>query len=710
MEKKFFNRELSWLEFNGRVLHQALDANLPLMERLKFLSIVSSNFDEFFQVRVASVKRLASSSPRKRNISGFTPKTLLHQISSHAHEIIKTQHMCLMQDIIPSLAEKGIRYIPTSDYTTSQTEYALNIFKNEIFPLLTPLRTDSKEFPHVNNLKLHIAFLLTPIEGVGTEANKATDDDSQHIALVQIPSSLQSIVWLPVEEKSKDEKQFTLLNDIIELYAAQLFPGFSVREKLFFKVMRDADFAVDEDADKNFINAMETVLAKRQSSFAVAMICNDSSSSIKNFLCEKLALAEEDVYTVSDIIDPAMLAELYNSDENVHLSNPEWNHFYPPDLPKKEPLWSTLKQHDVLLHVPYESYEPVVKFITDAVNDANVLAIKMTLYRTGNESPIVAALEKAARNGKQVTVLVELKARFDEERNIAWAEQLEQAGAIVIYGLVNLKVHAKILYIIRREGDTLKRYVHLSTGNYNTKTAKLYSDLSIFTAHPEIADDATVFFNLVTGYSTLQPMKHLSVAPVTLKEKILSLIEREIEHAKSGNGGLIVAKMNSLTHEEIISALYKASCAGVKIMLNVRGICMLVPGIQKMSENISVVSIVDRYLEHARILYFQNNGTPELYLTSADWMPRNLERRVELMFPILDKKIFSEVKKILDTYFDDNTNSHELNSDGNWEPKKTKESGNTAKRAQEILYNHYKCIAEETSSEPEREFKVRRKN
>lgn len=612
-----------------------------------------------------------------------------------------------MQDIIPSLAEKGIVYTPIPEYTTRQIEYSLNIFQNEIFPLLTPLRTDSKEFPHVNNLKLHVAFLLTPIEGISADANKQNIDNSPCIALVQVPSALQSVVWLPSDAQ---KKQFTLLNDIIELYGTQLFPGFTVREKLFFKVMRDADFAVDEDADTNFINAMENVLAKRQSSFAVAMICNNSSSRIKDFLCEKLALAEEDVYTVSDIIDPTILAELYNIDESVQLSIPEWNHFYPSDLPKKEPLWDTIKQHDVLLHVPYESYEPVVKFITDAANDDNVLAIKMTLYRTGNDSPIVAALEKAARHGKQVTVLVELKARFDEEQNIAWAEQLEKAGAIVIYGLVNLKVHAKILYVIRREGDMLKRYVHISTGNYNTKTAKLYSDLSIFTANSEIANDATVFFNLVTGYSTLQPMKYLSVAPVTLKDKILSLIEREIEHAKSGNGGLIVAKMNSLTHEEIISALYRASCAGVKIMLNVRGICMLVPGVKKMSENISVISIVDRYLEHARIFYFQNNGSPELYLASADWMPRNLERRVELMCPILDKKIFSEVKKILDTYFDDTTNSHVLNSDGSWKMRDAKKTGNATKRAQEILYNRYKRIAEETSRDKEREFKVRRKN
>lgn len=707
MEEKFFNRELSWLEFNERVLQQALNTKLPLMERLKFLSIVSSNFDEFFQVRVASVKRLAISSPRKRASSGFTPKSLLHQISSRAHKIIKKQHTCLMQDIIPSLAEKGIVYTPIPEYTTRQIEYSLNIFQNEIFPLLTPLRTDSKEFPHVNNLKLHVAFLLTPIEGISADANKQNIDNSPCIALVQVPSALQSVVWLPSDAQ---KKQFTLLNDIIELYGTQLFPGFTVREKLFFKVMRDADFAVDEDADTNFINAMENVLAKRQSSFAVAMICNNSSSRIKDFLCEKLALAEEDVYTVSDIIDPTILAELYNIDESVQLSIPEWNHFYPSDLPKKEPLWDTIKQHDVLLHVPYESYEPVVKFITDAANDDNVLAIKMTLYRTGNDSPIVAALEKAARHGKQVTVLVELKARFDEEQNIAWAEQLEKAGAIVIYGLVNLKVHAKILYVIRREGDMLKRYVHISTGNYNTKTAKLYSDLSIFTANSEIANDATVFFNLVTGYSTLQPMKYLSVAPVTLKDKILSLIEREIEHAKSGNGGLIVAKMNSLTHEEIISALYRASCSGVKIMLNVRGICMLVPGVKKMSENISVISIVDRYLEHARIFYFQNNGSPELYLASADWMPRNLERRVELMCPILDKKIFSEVKKILDTYFDDTTNSHVLNSDGSWKMRDAKKTGNATKRAQEILYNRYKRIAEETSRDKEREFKVRRKN
>jgi polyphosphate kinase 1 len=708
METKFFNRELSWIEFNARVLYLALNRNIPLVERLQFLAIVSSNFDEFFQVRVASIKRMLLTDPQQRDVSGLTPEMQLKQISARAHQVIRRQHECLMSDIMPSLSDAGLVYVPPAVYTPRQNEFALSMFVNEIYPLLTPLRTDTEEFPHIGNMTLHAAFLLKPIEGIQSASEELKGrDDVPRIALVPVPAGLSRVVWLP-SDKAK-EKQFALLDDIIEKYGTRLFPGFAVEERMFFKVARDADFSVDEDSGSNFIHAMEDVLVQRQSSFAVQISCSGEGNTILPFLMQKFGLAEDDVYKTDGILDPGALLELRNTDEGAKLSYPEWQHYYPVDLPEKETYWDTLKQHDVLLHVPYESYQPVIKYISDAADDPDVLAIKMTLYRTGRDSPIIPALERAARNGKQVTVLVELKARFDEERNIAWANELEKAGAIVIYGLVNLKVHAKILMVIRRESDSVIRYVHIATGNYNPKTAKLYSDLSLFTANPEIANDATSFFNLVTGYSTLQTMKHLSMAPVMMKSRILAMIRREIDRTKAGSPGLIIAKMNSLTHEEIITALYKASCAGVRIMLNVRGICMLVPGVKGMSENIKVVSIVDRYLEHSRIFYFQNGGNPELFLSSADWMSRNLDRRVELMFPILDPHVFVEVKGILDTYFEDNTNSHTLEATGAWMPNEPAQD-EPLKRAQELLYKKYRRRAERASKEVKIEFKVRRKN
>ena len=706
-ENIFFNRELSWLEFNARVLKQGLRKELPLLERVQFLSIVTSNFDEFFQVRVAATKRLLESNPEMADASGLTPKLVLSSISARAHQIIRQQQDCLINDLLPALAKEGLVYVPPAEYTPQQTDYLQKLFRSEIFPLLTPLRTDTEAFPHIKNLDTYAGFLLKPITGIKTTSTLFKgDDDQPRIAFVEIPSGIQKLYWLPSDKKARP---FAMIDDIITSFGTQLFPGFEVEETLVFKVARDADFAVDEDSGSNFIHAMDDVLIQRKSSFPVQMCCNGTSTKIRDFLMEKLELTEEDVYRTEGMLNPGGLLELREADETGRLSFESWEHFYPVDLPEDEPYWDTLKLHDKILHVPYESYEPVVKFISDAADDDNVLAIKMTLYRTGRDSPIIAALERAAQRGKQVVVLVELKARFDEERNIAWANELEQAGVTVIYGLVNLKVHAKVLMVIRRESDTIRRYVHLATGNYNTKTAKLYSDISLFTANPEIANDVSLFFNLVTGYSTLQNMKHLGMAPVTLKDRILSMIQREIERSTPEQPGLIIAKMNSLTHEEVIAALYKASQAGVKVMLNIRGICMLVPGVKGLSENITVVSIVDRYLEHARIFYFQNAGTPELYCSSADWMSRNLDRRIELMFPILDKTAFRQVKSWLDMYFEDNTNAEVLLPNGSWEPINAKRGARV--RAQEMLYKHYKYQNEtnQKARKNTQEFEVRRK-
>ena len=707
MEERFFNRELSWLEFNDRILNLSLRKELPLMERLQYLSIVTSNFDEFFQVRVASVKRMLYENPDYVDSSGLNSRVLLSSISARSHQLIRSQQDCLLSDIIPSFAKKGLVYVSPESYTVAQIEYLSNLFNTEIFPLLTPLRTDSEVFPHIKNLSVYVAFLLEPIPGIKNSLPEFIGkSELKNIAFVEIPEGIANVYYLPSDKKNC--LQFALLQDIITLCGTNLFPGFAVAEAMLFKVTRDADFAVDEESI-NFINAMEDVLVQRKSSFAVQMTCNQTSTTIKNLLMEKLELTEDDIYYAERIINPGDLLELRDTDAGQNLSFDRWEHFHPADLPEDEPYWDAIRAKDKILHVPYESYEPVVKFLNDAAEDKDVLTIKMTLYRTGRDSPIIDALEKAAHNGKQVIVLVELKARFDEERNIAWANELEQAGVTVIYGLVNLKVHAKILMVIRRESDTIRRYVHLSTGNYNPKTAKLYSDISLFTANPQIANDATQFFNLVTGYSTLQKMDTLGMAPVTLKARLLSMIQREIERSTPEQPGLIMAKMNSLTHEEVIEALYKASQSGVKVLLNVRGICMLVPGVPGLSENIRVVSIVDRYLEHARIFYFQNAGTPELYCSSADWMSRNLDRRIELMFPILDKDAFEDVKSILELYFKDNTNSMELTHTGTWVPvEKSKKEQNF--EVQNELYKKYKKLNDLKPQNIEKQFEVRRKN
>ncbi|MBO4547563.1 MAG: polyphosphate kinase 1, partial [Treponema sp.] len=546
---KFFNRELSWIEFNDRVLREGLRRDIPLLEQLNFLSIVTSNFNEFFQVRVASVKRLLKNSPGGKDISGRTPKQQLKDISARARGVMQAQQEAIQKQIIPALAKEGFVCKRPKQFTVQQKEFAQEIFKAQILPLLTPLRTDSQEFPRIANLKWHAAFLLKPIAGIKIANQEfAAKPGAQIVALVQIPDAIPNLIWLPGDKESV--KEFTTVSDLILQYGSQLFDGYEASKSLLFNVALDADFAVDEDAN-DIVQAMQEVLVARQSSFAVRMVCDKSSSELQKFLAQKLSLKSDDIYAFDNLVDPATLCEIGEAENTDHLRNKRWENFSNAALPEDEPYWDSIKRRDVILHVPYESYNPVVKFLNDAADDPDVLSIKMTLYRTGRGSPIISALEQAARNGKQVTVLVELKARFDEERNIAWAEELERAGVLVVYGLVNLKVHAKILMVIRREEDSFKRYVHLATGNYNPRTARIYSDLSLFTANHEIANDATKFFNIVTGYSALQKMKYLSMAPVDLKSKLLSMIQREIELSTPQTPGLIIAKMNSLADEEV---------------------------------------------------------------------------------------------------------------------------------------------------------------
>ena len=699
---EYFNRELSWIEFNARVLNQACDSALPLLERLKFMTIASSNFDEFFMVRVAGLKAKSFSAPDWKDSAGFTAKEQLEKISERVHQLTDLQTEVLNKEIIPALASSGIVYVSHENFDSRQEHFVQSLFNEEIFPLLTPLRADSSQpFSLITNLKLHGAFLLKPIVEDSSLPKEFLSKEEEPLVIVQIPNTIRRVIWLP----SNDEKKyFTLVDDIIVKFVTKLFPGYNVTESLIFKATCDADFSVEED-NEDFIQAMESVLVQRDFAKPVRLVCNTTSSRIQKMLTEKLELLSEDVYSVDGIVDISTLTDLWSIEGFSDLKFPSWKKSSVKGIKTGKPFWDKIKQEDILLHVPYQKYEPVLQFINDAADDPNVLAIKMTLYRTSEHSAITAALERAARNGKQVTVFVELKARFDEKQNISWAARLEKAGAIVVYGIVNLKVHGKVLLVVRRESSGVRRYVHFSTGNYNEKTANLYSDISIFTADSEIANDITLFFNMISGYSAIQTMNRMFMAPINLKSKLLSMIEREIQNSSPEKPGLIMAKMNSLVDEDCIKALYKASANNVKVLLNVRGICMLVPGEENLSENIKVVSIVDRFLEHSRIFYFQNGGNEELYLSSADWMPRNLERRVEIMMPILQDSIFKDIKENLELYFKDTVNSYNLLPSGKWE----KTVGKKKIRAQEEIYKKYKKLISLEEKNSVQEFVVRRK-
>lgn len=697
----FFNRELSWVEFNARVLNQACDKTLPLLERLKFMTITSSNFDEFFMVRVAGLKAKALSMPDWKDSSGLTAKEQLSKISKRVHELTDIQTEVLNREIIPSLAEKGIVYVSSKDFDSNQEHFSEILFNEEIFPLLTPLRADTNQtFSLITNLKLHGAYLLKPIVENPNIPTEFLTNAEESMVIVQIPKTVRRVIWLP---SKNDQRYFTLVDDILEKFVTKLFPGYKVTDSLIFKATCDADFSVEEDKG-DFIQAMENVLVKRDFAKPVRLVCNSSSPKIQEMLTEKLQLNPEDVYTVDGIVDISTLIDLREIEGFSELKFSSWKKSLIKGFVPGQPFWDKIKQGDILLHVPYQSYEPVLQFINDAADDPDVLAIKMTLYRTSNHSVITAALERAARNGKQVTVFVELKARFDEKQNISWADRLERAGAIVVYGIVNLKVHGKLMLVVRREQTGVKRYVHFSTGNYNEKTANLYSDISVFTGNYEIATDASLFFNMISGYSAIQTMTRMFMAPINIKTKLLSMIEREIQSASPEKPGLIMAKMNSLADEDCIKALYKASCNNVKVLLNVRGICMLIPQKEGLSENIKVISIIDRFLEHSRVFYFQNGGNEELYLSSADWMPRNLERRVEIMLPILQENIFQDIKENLQIYFKDTESSYELQSDGGWK----KRDGKKNLRAQEELYKKYKKQSSLDEKNAVQEFSVRR--
>ena len=697
----FFNRELSWLEFNRRVLEEAMDPSVPLLERLKFLCIVSSNFDEFFQIRVAYVKRQILSGNQVNCPSGLRPSEQLDRIRKEVREIVDLQYRTLYEEILPGLASHGIRYLEPTEWDLKHLEYIETLFERELFPVLTPVRVSpGPSFPAIRNLRLYIAYLLQKEPGVedGEEGN-------ERIALIQVPESFPRIVYLPSEE---DRIAFTVLEYVIQKYGERLFPGYQVRDSFVFRVTRDADLGVDEERDDDFIDAMVEVLAQREQSPAVRLSCVKGSERLRDSIAAMVDLGLPDVYEIPGPLDLGSLMSLVSLSGFESLRDVPWNPLPSPSLPEDEPYWSVLSRTDVLLHHPYESFHHVVTFLNQAATDPDVLSIKITLYRTSFDSPIIQALEQAVRNKKQVTALVELKARFDEERNIEWASRLEKAGVIVIYGVAHLKVHAKALLVVRREGNTVRRYAHLSTGNYNEKTARLYTDIGLLTSREDITYELALFFNAVTGYSAIPNLRRLAMAPTGLKGRLLTLIEREIARTTKESPGLIMAKMNSLADTDIISALYRASQAGVRVLLNVRGICMLVPGVEGLSDRITVVRIVDRFLEHSRIFYFQNGGSEEVYCASADWMNRNLERRIELMFPIDQRELRKRLIQLLKLYFKDNQKASLLLPSGKYARKKP-EKGDPFIRAQHVLYHEMVALSRNSDKIEKKEFLVRRK-
>jgi polyphosphate kinase len=655
----FFNRELSWLDFNERVLAEGLRKDLPPLDRLRFLSIVSSNFDEFFMVRVAAIKR-ARRAGTGADAAGLNPAEELKKIAEKARAILSSQYRVLRAEVFPALSSGGFPMVRSENWSGAQREYLESFFVREIYPLLTPLRAGEEDpLPAIESLWIHAAFLLEGQAESGSSRKPGGD-----ISIIRIPQILDRIIWFP--PSGDGPASWTLLEDLVLNWGAYLFPGYKVRESLLFKINRDADFSVDEKRDEDFIEAMEEVLETRERSMVVRMVYSPGSARLRDYLARRLSLEGEDLYEIEGPLNLDSLYEFLKSRSPESLREKPRRIYPNPAFSEDVSIWDSIGRQDVILHLPYQSFDPVVRFFQEAASDPQVVSIKTALYRTSGNSPIVRALEQAGLAGKHVTAVVELKARFDEERNISWANRLEKAGVIVVYGLARLKVHGKISLVLRRENDRIRRYVHLSTGNYNDKTARLYEDICLFTGREEIAYDAGLIFNMITGYSVVQSTRRLVIAPTSLKRRLLELIDREIRRSREDAQGRIMAKMNALADTEIIEALYRASCAGVRILLNVRGICMLVPGVKGMSENIRVVSVIDHYLEHSRIYYFANGGVDELYLSSADWMPRNLERRVELMFPVLQDDCKRRVYEILDSYFKDNCQAWRLDSDGSW--------------------------------------------
>lgn len=647
----FYNRELSWLKFNLRVLKEAMVKDTPLLERLKFIAISASNLDEFFMVRVAGLWSNFDSGVEKRDASGMSVHEQLVAISQAAHEQVRTQTKSLIA-LMAEMDAVKLHFRRVKDLSELGKDWLEEYYREVVFPVLTPMAVDaSRPFPFLANKTLNLAVELIKADG------------EHSMGLIQVPSVLDRIVEVEPEGK----RTFVFLEDIIASHCHDLFKGCHILDMVSFRVTRDSDLDLEEDDSVDLMKEVEESLRKRKRGAAVRLeIFKTNNNRIKRFLEENLDVTEMEVYEINGPLDPTCFFKFIGM-------KGMWPWLYEPfvpqrplELPDDSDLFAAIRENDILLHHPYESFDPVVKLVSDAADDPQVLAIKQTLYRVSGNSPIVAALARAAENGKQVTVLVELKARFDEENNILWARRLEKAGCHVIYGLVGLKTHAKIILIVRKEDNGIRRYLHLGTGNYNDSTAKLYTDLGLMTANDEFGSDASAFFNLLSGYSEPPVWNKLVMAPLGLREKIYALIDNEIAMVRAGREGHIIAKMNSLIDQPVIQKLYEASAAGVHIDLIVRGICGLRTGIEGISDNITGRSIVGRQLEHSRIFWFANGGEEQLYLSSADWMPRNLNDRVELFFPVETEEHIRRIKALLDLYLRDNVGAHMMQSNGSY--------------------------------------------
>lgn len=650
------NRELSWIKFDQRVLEEARDKNIPLLERVKFLSIVSSNLDEFFMVRVASLKDMVHANYKKKDIAGMTAQEQLVAINNDTRDMVNTQYSTYTRSIIPLLNNEGIYVIDSHELLSyEQGEFVDRYFMESVYPVLTPMAVDaSRPFPLIRNKTLNIAALL---------ANKQNKKETV-FATVQVPGVLPRLVQIPSVNNAKN---FILLEQIIERNIGKLFSNYKVLCAYPYRIMRNADLTIDEEEASDLLKEIQNKLKMRQWGEVIRLEVEAGiDAKLLRFLKSEFKVADADVFEIPGPIDLTVLMKLYGIDGYDHLRYVQPVPQKVPEIEPGEDIFEAIRKSDIFLHHPYQTFDPVVDFIRQASQDPDVLAIKQTLYRVSGNSPIISSLAQAAENGKQVTVLVELKARFDEEHNIVWAKKLEQAGCHVIYGLVGLKTHSKIALVVRKEEDGIRRYVHLGTGNYNDSTAKLYTDCGIFTCKESIGEDATAVFNMLSGYSEPLSWNELILAPYWLRDKFLYLIKREIKHVKAGKEGRIIAKMNSLCDPGIIASLYEASAAGVKIDLIVRGICCLKVGIPGVSENISVISIVGNFLEHSRIFYFENGGNVDVYMGSADWMPRNLDRRVEIIFPVLEDSLKEKAIHILDVELKDNVKARVLESDGNY--------------------------------------------
>lgn len=691
-EPRFFNRELSWLEFNQRVLDQAHDASLPLLERLKFLAISGSNLDEFASVRLGTLQGLLAEGRRQADAAGLTPEQQSRVVLGRMRQFVADQYVCFLDELTPALTKAGIKRVLPNELTLVQSQIANAVFKDELFPILSAMAVNPEgERPLLMNLAPHLAVRLAP-----ATPPAEGEAPAYRFALIPFGRQRKRFITLPGDGGAN----YILLEDLVLLHVGQFFPGETVVEAVPFRITRNADVELREDSAVDLLAGMQEILDARKVSACVRLeLAQQTSAETRAFLEELLEVDPDDVFLIPGPLELSAFMRLTSTQGFDHLKDEPWTPVSSPQIDPARSLFDTIAERDVLLYHPYESFEPVVRLIEEAAVDPDVLAIKQTLYRTSSRSPIVAALKRAALNGKYVTALVELKARFDEARNIEWAKDLERNGVQVIYGVKGLKTHAKVCLIVRREPQGIVRYMHFGTGNYNEQTALLYSDASLMTCDEELGADATSFFHAITGYSQPQRYRKLEAAPIGLRDQLLELIDVEVRHKKQGRKALILIKLNALVDERMIEALYTASQAGVKVRLSIRGVCCLRPGVPGLSENITVNSVIDRFLEHSRLIYFHHGGDDRLFISSADWMPRNLDRRVELLVPVEEPAAKNRLLAILKLHLQDTAKGRRLLPDGRYE-RIALENGHKEIRSQAELYRLAQAALQAAEQQP----------